>query len=152
MQDKHEIAQSSEKVVLTPFSEGSRPDAFRFMSISAGLCLIATCAFFLYQPDPLAVKTSVRFFCIGVFLIIASGSTLFCRVELGESQISSKGLLGKKTVDVRDIKSVGYRASEMFTQLVIRTDTDSVTFSSLSFSAHQLNVIRNYCDQFRNIS
>jgi hypothetical protein len=98
------------------------------------------------------MQGSIKICYLGILVSLAAASTLFCRVELGNGQIVSKGLLCKKTIIASRIESVRYQPAATFTQLVVRTDTDSVMFSSLSFSARQLNAIRNYCDQSRQAS
>jgi hypothetical protein len=152
VQDTNAVVQSTKTIVLTPFSDGTKPDAFRFMCGGVFLCLIAACAFLLYRPDPFAMRGATQIFSLGILVSLSAASTLFCRVELGEGQIILKGLLGKKTIVVSAIQSVRFQSAATFTQLVVRTQVDSVTFSSLSFSARQLNAIRNYCEQFRRTS
>jgi len=144
--DLIEQRSSHVSVVLTPFSDGARPDALRFMPYTA-------IPFVLWVGMALMNKRVVN--AAGVLILIvlpaamflfAFGSPLFCRVELNDNQISYRGLLLRNTLRVAEIESVKYQSAAAITSLVIRTATKQLRLSSLSFSAKQLATIRKYCD------
>lgn len=151
MQDKHRDAQAPGTVLLTPFSEGSRPDAFKAMFYALAFCVSLAFTLYLFIGDGDWKNALMSVTPVAILLLSPIANALFCQVGLGDDQVSVKWLVGKKSARVADIQSVRYESKAMVTRLVILTSSDSVMLTSLSFSAHQLRVIRDYCER-RHVS
>lgn len=147
MQDKHRDAPAPGTVLLTPFSEGSRPDAFKAMFYALAFCALLAFNLYLFIGDGDWKNALMSVTPVAILLLSPIANALFCRVGLGDDQVSVKWLVGKKSARVADIQSVRYESKAMVTRLIILTNSDSVTVSSLSFSAHQLKIIRDYCEK-----
>jgi hypothetical protein len=147
MQDEYAGTQTSETLLITPFSEGAKPDAFKFLYFSLGLYGLGILMFLLHRGDQEPEYWLIRTSIVATIFLFSFGGALFCKVELGHGQITVKGLFTKKTVPVEDIKSARYESSAIATRLTISTNANSIAVTSLSFSARQLNLIRNYCER-----
>jgi hypothetical protein len=143
--DMHEPAP--ETVLLTPFSEGSRPDAFKALFYALAFCASLAFILYLFEGNGDWKNALMSVTPVAILLLSPIANALFCRVGLGDDHVSVKWLLGEKSARVGDIQSVRYESRAMVTRLIILTRSDSVSVSSLSFSARQLRVIRDYCER-----
>jgi len=141
------IAQrpSRSAVVLTPFTDGARPDALRFMPYIA-IPFILWIGMAVMNRPVAGIANGLTLMAWPATFFFLWCLPLFCRVELSDNQISSRWLILRKTILVADVESVEYQSAGFVTSLIIRTATNQLVLSSLSFSAHQLAMIRKYSE------